>query len=129
MKKMLLVIAAAAAVFSMETLADAPKTFKDCPDCPEMIMIPAGSFQMGSQRAAADGAAIVPWEFEELPRHLVHVKPFQLHEGEKRQKKKQNTPQLEDLIFDLLGADAHVLGDAGELVFVYAFQVLVLRDL
>lgn len=82
MKKMLLVIAAAAAVFSMETLADAPKTFKDCPDCPEMIMIPAGSFQMGSQRAAADGAAIVPWEFEELPRHLVHVKPFALGQFE-----------------------------------------------
>jgi hypothetical protein len=41
----------------------------------------------------------------------------------------KSIPQLEDLIFDFLGADAHVLGDACELVFVYVFQVLVLRDL
>ncbi len=24
------------------------QTFKDCPSCPEMIVIPAGSFMMGS---------------------------------------------------------------------------------
>lgn len=82
MKKTLLIIAAAAAICAMDALANAPKAVKDCPDCPEMIMIPEGSFQMGSQRAAADGAAIVPWEFEELPRHLVHVKAFALGQFE-----------------------------------------------
>ncbi|HVH79905.1 MAG TPA: SUMF1/EgtB/PvdO family nonheme iron enzyme [Stellaceae bacterium] len=26
----------------------APKTFRDCPNCPEMVVVPAGSFQMGT---------------------------------------------------------------------------------
>ena len=82
MKKTLLIIAAAAAICAIDARADAPKAFKDCPDCPEMITIPAGSFQMGSQRTAADGTAIGPWEFEELPRHLVHVKAFALGQYE-----------------------------------------------
>lgn len=30
------------------------KTFQDCPDCPEMAIIPAGTFQMGSTRGDTD---------------------------------------------------------------------------
>ena len=30
------------------------KIFKDCPDCPEMVVIPAGSFEMGSDNAFED---------------------------------------------------------------------------
>ena len=31
------------------------ETFKDCPECPEMVVVPAGSFMMGSpeQRGGA----------------------------------------------------------------------------
>ena len=44
-----------------------PQTFRDCPDCPEMVRIPAGSFVMGS----ADG------DKDETPAHEVHIdKPF-----------------------------------------------------
>jgi formylglycine-generating enzyme required for sulfatase activity/class 3 adenylate cyclase/tRNA A-37 threonylcarbamoyl transferase component Bud32 len=44
------------------------KTFKDCPDCPEMVVLPAGKFMMGSEK------------FD--PRHAVHAvavaQPFAL---------------------------------------------------
>jgi hypothetical protein len=29
---------------------DSDKVFKDCADCPEMVVIPAGSFHDGKQR-------------------------------------------------------------------------------
>ena len=36
--------------------AQAPGTaFKDCPDCPEMVVVPAGSFLMGSASPSAPG--------------------------------------------------------------------------
>lgn len=42
-------------------------TFRDCPDCPQMRVIPAGSFEMGSAAGEAD----------EGPRHRVTIpKPF-----------------------------------------------------
>ena len=31
-----------------KTAASENKMFKDCADCPEMVMVPAGSFMMGS---------------------------------------------------------------------------------
>jgi len=40
-----------------------PQTFRDCPDCPEMVRIPAGSFVMGS----TDG------DKDETPTHEVHI--------------------------------------------------------
>ena len=57
-----------------------PATFRDCPNCPEMVVIPAGRFEMGSTAAEqqrfevpADTAA------RELPRHdVVIAKPFAL---------------------------------------------------
>ncbi len=42
------------------------KIFKDCPNCPEMVVIPAGSFMMGSN----DG------ESDEKPVHQVNVGRF-----------------------------------------------------
>ncbi|MGB4346959.1 MAG: formylglycine-generating enzyme family protein [Burkholderiaceae bacterium] len=47
--------------------------FTDCTDCPQMVVIPAGSFQMGSASAAGSAG-----EFEELPRHTVSIKAFSL---------------------------------------------------
>lgn len=50
----------------------APRTFfQDCPDCPLMVVAPAGSFQMG---AAPDDPQAGP---NERPRHLVTIaRPF-----------------------------------------------------
>jgi len=31
-----------------------PKTFRDCADCPEMVIIPTGSFEMGSETGYSD---------------------------------------------------------------------------
>ena len=44
------------------------KLFRDCPECPEMVVVPAGSFQMGaSVREAGSGDS-------ERPRHLVTIR-------------------------------------------------------
>jgi formylglycine-generating enzyme required for sulfatase activity/curved DNA-binding protein CbpA len=45
----------------------AERVFRDCPDCPEMVVMPAGSFMMGSNDGSAD----------EKPVHKVTIaKPF-----------------------------------------------------
>ncbi len=50
--------------------ADAP-AIRDCPDCPEMIVVPAGKFQMGSAEGEAGRIA------DEGPLHTVtFAKPF-----------------------------------------------------
>ncbi len=47
----------------------AGQSFSDCPECPEMVVIPAGDFEMG----AADG------ETDEKPAHVVRIgQPFSL---------------------------------------------------
>ena len=45
-------------------------TFKDCEDCPEMVVIPSGSFMMGRDPSLEDGRD------DELPRHEVRIKKF-----------------------------------------------------
>lgn len=52
-------------IYQWEIVAEpeAGKTFKDCPDCPEMVEIPAGSFDMGSNSGEA----------EEQPVHSVAI--------------------------------------------------------
>ena len=47
-------------------------TFRDCPDCPEMVVIPGGKFRMGSPTTEKDRG------FDEGPVHSVKVKPFAL---------------------------------------------------
>ena len=44
-----------------------PKEFRDCPECPEMVMIPAGSFMMGSPEGEAGR------DKNEGPRHEVRI--------------------------------------------------------
>ena len=47
------------------------KTFRDCPDCPEMVVVPSGSFMMGSPSSESQR------EDDEGPRHRVTIpKPF-----------------------------------------------------
>lgn len=68
---------------SVTTAERAPgSVFRDCPDCPEMVAIPAGKFIMGSSSAekswaarqvgSADGLA------DESPQHAVSLPPFAL---------------------------------------------------
>jgi formylglycine-generating enzyme required for sulfatase activity len=45
-------------------------TFKDCPDCPEMVVIPAGSFEMGGTAP------------DELPVHRVTLRSFSMGKTE-----------------------------------------------
>ena len=48
------------------------KPFHDCPDCPEMVLIPAGDFEMGSKNGGAN----------EKPPHTVNVKIFAIGKTE-----------------------------------------------
>ena len=54
-------------------------TFKDCDDCPEMVVIPAGSFLMGSGSNISNLVGKKTNDNpEELPQHLVHIQAFSL---------------------------------------------------
>jgi formylglycine-generating enzyme required for sulfatase activity len=58
-------------------LSAAGKVFKDCADCPEMVVIPAGSFEMGSGNGRSD----------EAPVHTVRIgKSFAMGKTEVTQK-------------------------------------------
>jgi formylglycine-generating enzyme required for sulfatase activity len=67
--------------------------FRDCPDCPEMVVIPDGSFTMGSSASEETWAATHGWDAEqhkiplrdfalavadEAPQHKVSVRSFAL---------------------------------------------------
>lgn len=54
----------------------AGKTFRDCPDCPEMVVIPPGSFDMGSPRFEAG------LNDTEGPVHRVNISAFALGKTE-----------------------------------------------
>jgi formylglycine-generating enzyme required for sulfatase activity len=61
---------------------EASDTFRDCPACPEMVVVPAGEFHMGSSKDEIayliDMENAAPeWVVDEAPRHLVQFKsPF-----------------------------------------------------
>lgn len=50
----------------------AGSSYRDCADCPEMVVIPGGSFMMGSSSIEQDG------QDDEKPRHEVSIKRFAL---------------------------------------------------
>jgi formylglycine-generating enzyme required for sulfatase activity len=67
--------------------------FRDCPDCPEMVVVPAGSFTMGSSASEKTWAATHGWDGEqhkiplqsvalavadEAPQHEVSLRSFAL---------------------------------------------------
>ncbi|MDD5058861.1 MAG: SUMF1/EgtB/PvdO family nonheme iron enzyme [Sideroxydans sp.] len=69
-------------IYQWESVAEpeAGKTFKDCPTCPEMVEIPAGSFDMGSSNGKPD----------EQPVHRVTIaKPFAIGKTEVTQEQWQ----------------------------------------
>ena len=53
------------------------KTFKDCVDCPEMVVVPAGSFMQGSPDAEREWfvkqGGDQKWADREIPRHRVTI--------------------------------------------------------
>ena len=53
------------------------ETFKDCDDCPEMVVIPRGTFKMGSPPAEREWfikqGAKQEWADYEIPRHSVNI--------------------------------------------------------
>jgi formylglycine-generating enzyme required for sulfatase activity len=52
-------------------LLNGQESFRDCPDCPEMVKVPAGSFMMGSPESEPDRSV------NESPQHEVtFAKPF-----------------------------------------------------
>lgn len=54
-------------------------TFRDCPDCPEMVVIPAGGFLMGATEDEVKGFDNATLFEAEFPRHHVTIsKPFAL---------------------------------------------------
>jgi formylglycine-generating enzyme required for sulfatase activity len=54
-----------------QPLKPGQSSFKDCADCPEMVVIPAGSFTMGSPLAEPGH------QLTEAPQHKVTIaKPF-----------------------------------------------------
>ena len=56
------------------------QAIKDCADCPEMVVIPAGSFTMGSsaaEQALAVAAGLkTEWVSPESPQHRVNIRSF-----------------------------------------------------
>lgn len=58
----------------------AARTFRDCPNCPEMVVVPAGSFQMGTAPGENQRYQVPATESErdEPPRQVTFVKPFAL---------------------------------------------------
>jgi len=56
--------------------------FRDCPDCPEMVVVPAGNFTMGSSDSektwAASHGASPESVSDESPQHNVSLRPFAL---------------------------------------------------
>ena len=50
-------------------------TFKDCDDCPEMVVIPSGTFMMGSKD---DPFAQAPPSKNEQPQHAVSIRSFSI---------------------------------------------------
>ncbi len=67
---MLLAVHVVASDVAAQTVGE---TFRDCPECSEMVVIPAGSFTMGSPRSEPDHRG------DEGPQHSVRIpRPFAL---------------------------------------------------
>ncbi len=77
------VAAEAAQKLAAARLAELPKpgqVIKDCADCPEMVVLPAGSFTMGSSAAeqalANAGGVSASFTSRESPQHSVNIRSF-----------------------------------------------------
>jgi len=67
------IIAIASFAQTKHTLYKPGQTFRDCPNCPEMVVIPSGRFIIGSPDNEAGRSLDPPLEG---PQTLVHIKQF-----------------------------------------------------
>ena len=74
----------------LKGITPAGTIFKDCDKCPEMIVIPSGSFMMGSSSEVQ--------VFKEKPQHLVNVQLFAIGKYEVTQ----------DQYYDVIGANPSI---------------------
>lgn len=63
--------------------AEPKKIFRDCPQCPAMVTLPAGTFLMGTKRlpsreGLSEEQLNFAGEFEEYPQHEVSIKSFSM---------------------------------------------------
>ncbi|MBI5889752.1 MAG: SUMF1/EgtB/PvdO family nonheme iron enzyme [Nitrosomonadales bacterium] len=85
--------------WELVALPVAGKEFKDCPECPEMVELPAGSFDMGSDNG----------EQNEKPKHRVTIaKPFAIGKTEVTQAQWKAVMQTNPSNFDTCGDDCPV---------------------
>lgn len=85
--KLLLVILAFPNLHFSTSAESQGRTYRDCSDCPWMVVIPSGSFMMGAEKWETDWAisqgAKPEWVFDEKPRHLVTIaQPFSMGKTE-----------------------------------------------
>jgi sulfatase modifying factor 1 len=75
-------VAIVAALLAFGANASATDIIKDCADCPPLVVVPAGSFAMGSSEQEATRETMAqPYIADELPEHKVTIaKPFALGE-------------------------------------------------
>ena len=60
-----------------QAAAAAQSTFKDCADCPELVTIPAGRFDMGIAPGEEEREALLEeFRHRSEPRHAVEIKSF-----------------------------------------------------
>src|SRR5689334_9787826 len=79
---MRLLLAVLIVAFAAPAWAEGPKagaTFTDCVTCPQMVVVPAGSFLMGSPpntTASAANAGLARANADEFPQHKVEIAAF-----------------------------------------------------
>jgi formylglycine-generating enzyme required for sulfatase activity len=91
MRPILYTAALIALLINADSHAEQPKIFRDCPQCPAMISIPAGKFLMGTKRLStreglSEEQLKYAGELEEYPQHEVTVKAFSMGIREVTQK-------------------------------------------
>ena len=68
MKSFIFIAASSALAMSFHTKAETPASWRECADCPELLTLPAGSFDMGSHSGSEEDA--------NTPRRKVHIASF-----------------------------------------------------
>ncbi len=77
MKAILLCVAAWVLSQTAAAAQNPGSVFRDCPECPEMVVIPAGRFMMGTAPGEEEREGLSPsFRNRSEPRHAVNVKTF-----------------------------------------------------
>ena len=96
-------------------LPTAGNTFRDCPGCPEMVVIPAGTFMMGSSDSETDRTTLgARWRLNrERPQHSVTIgQSFAL--GKYKVSRSEFAAFLQETGYDARGTCYYWAGGEGE---------------